>query len=104
MLISGTIFNDLNGDRAKNGGESGLGSWRVFIDADSDGIFDTTERSVLTDSAGNFSFKALPAGTYKLRVVQQSSWKQTTPTAGYYTITLGAGATATGKLFGEKHV
>jgi hypothetical protein len=38
VLISGTVFNDANGDRAKNSGEVGLSGWRVFIDADLDGV------------------------------------------------------------------
>jgi hypothetical protein len=104
ILISGTVFNDANGDRAKNSGEVGLSGWRVFVDADADGVFDSTERSVLTDSSGNWSFKTLAAGTYRIRVVQQSGWSRTTPTAGYHGVTLSSGGTSTGKLFGQRRI
>jgi hypothetical protein len=57
---------------------------------------------VLTDSSGNWSFKTLAAGTYKVRVAVQSTWKLTTPTAGYQSVTLASGASATGRLFGVK--
>jgi hypothetical protein len=104
VLISGTVFNDLNSDKIKNTGERGLSSWRVFVDKDGDGVWDANENSVLTDSSGSFTFKALAAGAYKLRVVQQTGWSRTTPSAGYLTVTLAAGATGSGKLFGEHHV
>jgi len=51
---------------------------------------------------GNWSFKNLFAGTYKVRVVKQTGWTLTTPTTGYFSITLAAGGSSTGKLFGEK--
>ena len=104
VLISGTVFNDLDGDTVRDSGELGLASWRVFIDSDSDGIWDSTERSVLTDGSGNWSFKDLIAGTYRVRVVQQTGWTRTTPSVGYHGVTLTSGQTSTGKLFGEKHV
>jgi len=104
VLISGTVFSDANGNRAKDSGEAGLSGWRVFIDANGDGVFNSTERSVLTDAAGNWSFKNLAAGTYRVRVVQQSGWTRTTPTAGYYSVTLTSGQASTGKLFGERRI
>jgi hypothetical protein len=59
---------------------------------------------MLTDASGNYSFKDLVAGTYRVRVVQQSGWTRTTPTAGYHSITLTSGQTSTGRLFGERRV
>jgi len=102
VLITGTVFNDINNDKTKNSTEPGLSGWKIFIDTDGDGVWDSNERYTLTDSSGNFAFKTLGAGTYKLRIVQQSGWTRTTPTSGYYTLNLTAGATAAGKLFGEK--
>jgi uncharacterized delta-60 repeat protein len=100
VLISGTVFNDLDGDRVRDGGEAGLGGWRVFIDADADGVFDSTEISVPTDSSGNYRFTTLGAGTYRLRVVQPSGWARTSPTGGYFSVTLLAGASRAGLNFG----
>jgi hypothetical protein len=105
ILISGTVFNDLDGDRVKDLGEAGLSGWKVFIDSDGDGVWDSTEKYVTTDSSGNWSFKTLTAGTYKVRVVQQTGWKLTTPsTTPYHSITLSSGGSSTGKLFGEKKI
>jgi hypothetical protein len=100
VLITGSVFNDVDKDKIKDTTEKGLGSWRVYIDKDNDGIFDAGENSVLTTSSGNWTFKSLAAGTYVVRVVTQSGWTRTTPTGGSIAITLSAGATASGKNFG----
>ena len=104
VLIGGSVFNDANGDRARQGTERGLAGWRVFVDANRDGKWQSTERSVLTDAAGNWAFRDLPGGTQRLRVVQQAGWSRTTPTAGYFDVSLSAGGGRIGLLFGEKRI
>ncbi len=100
VLISGSVFNDLDKDGIKDSTEKGLSSWRVYIDTDKDGVFDSTEPNVLTDSSGNFTFRALPAGTYVLRVVPAAGWTRTTPSTGSFTFTLSAAGLVSGKNFG----
>jgi hypothetical protein len=102
--ISGRVFNDANNNKLRDVGELGLGLWRVFIDTDKDGVLDSTERSLLTDASGNWSFGGLLKGSYIVRVVQQSGTATTTPTAGAFTITLGVGQAITGILFGERSI
>ena len=55
-----------------------------------------------SNDVGLYTISALPIGTYKLRVVQQTGFKLTTPSVGYFSITLSSGGISTGKLFGEK--
>jgi hypothetical protein len=76
----------------------------VFIDTDLDGVWGSGEKSVLSSSSGAWSFKDLAAGTYRVRIVQQTGWARTTPTSGYHSVTLAAGKTSTGKLFGERKI
>jgi SdrD B-like protein/carbohydrate binding protein with CBM6 domain len=102
VLISGAVFNDLDADKTRDSNESGLSGWRVFIDTDKDGVLDSGEKSVLTDSSGNWSFKDLAAGTYVVRLVQPPGWTRTTPTSGSHTLTLAAGKTSTNRLFGVR--
>lgn len=102
VLISGFVFNDANGNGIRDAGEVGLSGWRVFIDKDFDGVFDSTEPSALTDSSGKFRFSQLPAGTYYLRVLQPAGWKLTVPSTGYAKVTIASGKTISNRLFGEK--
>jgi hypothetical protein len=103
--ISGSVFNDADGNGARNGSEAGLSGWKVWIDLDGDGVLDSNERSVTTDSTGAWKFTGLAPATYKVRVVKQSSWNQTLPAGGtFQSVVLGLGATKTGVVFGEKHV
>jgi len=99
--ISGTVFDDANKDGKKESTEAGLGNWKVYIDANNNGKLDAGEKSVTTSSTGAWSFGSLAAGTYIIRIVQQTGFTRTTPAGGSYTITVAAGATVGGKLFGE---
>ncbi len=76
--LSGTVFNDPNGDGILQTGEPGLANLRVFLDTNADGIWQSTEPSVLTSSTGAYSF-SVAAGTYHVGEVVQSGFKQTVP-------------------------
>lgn len=102
VLLTGQVFKDSDGDGVKDSGETGLSGWRVFIDKDGDGVLDTGESYVTTDSGGNWSFKAQSAGTFKIRVVQQSGYTLKSPTSKYYSFTLTAGQTKPYLNFAEK--
>jgi len=57
---------------------------------------------VLTDASGNYTFAALGAGTYKIRMVLQRGFVQTAPTNNFgNSATLSTiGSVVTGKNFG----
>lgn len=80
--ISGFKFNDLNGNGVFDGGEPKLPGWTIYIDANDNGVLDPGETQTVTDGAGNYSFAALPLGTYVIREVLQAGWEQTYPGAG----------------------
>jgi protocatechuate 3,4-dioxygenase beta subunit len=101
ILVKGNIWYDADRDGFHDSTESNLGGWRVFIDKDKDGIFDSGEASTLTDSQGNYSFKTLAAGTYRVRVVKQTGYSYSNPSSGYFDFTLGSGGTTT-RNFGLK--
>ncbi len=100
--ISGTVFNDANGNGEKDLGEAGLGLWTVYIDSNKDGKNDAGDSSVTTNILGAWSFSGLTAGTYVIRVVPVNGLVGTTPTGGVETITLTVGQSSVGNLFGEK--
>jgi hypothetical protein len=104
VLIAGNVFNDTNSSGALNTGESGLSGWRVYIDLNNDGKFESSEPSTLTDSSGNYHFGTLSAGTYRIRVVPPSGttgYKTVAPSGGVYTFTLNSGGLAMNKAFAE---
>ena len=103
-LISGVVFNDTNADQIRQNGEAGRQGWRVFLDTDNDGVFDTGETSVLTSATGAYTFNNLAPGTYRVRAVQQVGFTRTTPAGGVFVITLTSGLASTGKLFGQKAI
>jgi len=86
--VSGSKFNDLDGDGVWGGEESGLAEWAIHIDENDNGEFDDGEPSTVTDEDGYYVFIDLEEGTYIIREVQQAGWTQTAPDGGKHTIEL----------------
>ncbi len=77
--ITGTAFNDLDGDGAQDIGEPGLAGVVVFLDADRDGQMDGGETSVVTDGDGDYAFPSQTEGTYDVRQVVPAGFAQSFP-------------------------
>ena len=86
--------------------EVGVGSgWKVYIDLDNDSVLDSNEVFATTDANGAWTLSGLAAGTYKVRQVLLTGWKQTTPSNNYgLNVTLAANQVIGGKLFGSKKI
>jgi hypothetical protein len=105
--IQGSVFTDLNNNHQQDLGEPGVPNFRVFLDANLDGIWESaTEASVTTGANGGFFFANVTPGLYRIDVVipnegtPNASWAITTPTVGYRDVQLQPGATITGVTFG----
>jgi len=99
--VAGIVFKDTDGDGSKDTGEVGFVGVRVYIDANKNGIFDSGEKSVTTDSGGNWKFSGLLPGSYRIREVVPASWRQSAPSSGYHSVTIQVGVNQTGKYFGN---
>jgi serine-aspartate repeat-containing protein C/D/E len=98
--ISGTKFNDLNGNGSRGAEEPGLAGVTIQLQPPSGPTLTAT-----TDASGAFSFPGLAAGTYVLSEVVPAGFVQTAPPApGTISVTLTAGQAATGFLFGNQAV
>jgi hypothetical protein len=105
ILVSGAVFDDINGDGKQDDGETGLAGWTVYADLNNDGIFEPTENSKITDASGNFSFVGLSPGAYIFRVVAPKGWHQTFPAKNFgQHVTLGSGGVIQNVVFGMQKI
>lgn len=77
--ISGTIWDDVNGDGSQDSGEANLPGWEVYLDLNDNGVLDNNEPAEVTDANGEYSFVDVPDGTYVVREVLQDGWEITFP-------------------------
>lgn len=105
--VLGAVFNDLNGDGTRQFNEPGAAGFRVFLDANKNGVYDAGEINNITASNGSFSLDQVPAdGSAQIDVVIENEgtaaavWRMSTPTQGYRVTALGPGGTATSIFFG----
>lgn len=99
--VSGTVFNDLDGDGTNYGPYFGLSGWRVYADLNNNGGYDAGEPTALTSSVGAYTLSGLAAGSYTIRDVVQTSWYASTPAGGSRSISLTNGQTLIGQDFGN---
>ena len=97
--LSGSAFDDANGDGRFDGRDKYTAGKRVFLDLDDDGVPDANEPSVLTDQNGKFTFDGLAAGTYHVRRVFAKGYVASTARID---LTLTPGHTKAGLLIGTK--
>ncbi|CAA9307658.1 Cna B domain protein [uncultured Microcoleus sp.] len=99
--ISGTKFNDTNGNGTQDTGEIGIPGVTIFLDTNNNGTPDTGETQATTGTEGNYSFPNLQTGTYNVREVVPTGFRATTPNPR--TISFDPGGTATAN-FGNQQV
>ncbi|MDP2433475.1 MAG: CARDB domain-containing protein [Pseudomonadota bacterium] len=75
--ISGILFDDLNGDGARDAGESGLTGWTIWLDVDRDGVLDPGETRIDTGLDGGYSFTGVGPGTHRVSVFDPGGWGYT---------------------------
>jgi len=106
--LGGLVFNDLFGDGAFTGGDSGLSGINVQLTwAGRDGLFGTGDDQSFgpfaTNGAGNWLSPAtMPSGIYRVQVVNPPSpgFTQTTPGGNPQTVTVAIGEAKTNINFG----
>jgi len=102
--LSGTVWNDINGDGIFSTGESPLPGWTVFVDLNADGLLTAGEPSAVTPASGTFSFASQSYGTKTVRVLPQANWAVTSPAAGAASFLLLNGQARTAVNFGLREL
>jgi SdrD B-like protein/carboxypeptidase family protein len=99
--ISGTKFNDANGNGVRDAGETGMSGVTIQLKTPAGSLVASTT----TDASGNFSFTNVAAGQYVVSEVLPPGFVQTAPPApGTIAVTATAGVPVTGLLFGNQAV
>jgi outer membrane protein assembly factor BamB len=94
--ISGTKFNDINGNGIKDPGEPGLPNWTINL------RLGNVTYSTVTDSNGDYNFSGVLVGIYNISEILQPGWIQTAPVSVTHTVTiLASGVNATLQDFGN---
>jgi len=83
ITVTGIVFFDKNNNQRQDAGEPPLSNWRVYADANNNSKWDATEPSVLSGLDGTYALVVPVPGTYYIREVVPTGWKQTAPTSGY---------------------
>jgi hypothetical protein len=102
--VTGSVFNDLNGDGKQSLSEPPLVGRVIYIDSNQDGILDNNEPSTTTDADGNWSFTNLAPGSYTFREQNLPGIRHTDPPpdANFYNETLTAHSTISNVVFGDQ--
>lgn len=96
--ISGYIFDDADANGVYEGEEEKLPGWTVELYKNNS----QTPQFITSDSTGTYSIVNLCDGTYTIKQIMQSGWKQTAPAnPKEHTFTLTNGSAVTDKNFGN---
>lgn len=104
--ISGTVYYDVNSDLTHDLDDRPLAEWRVYLDSNQNGNYDSGEVSVLTDAHGFYRFGDLDSGTYRVARQSKTGWSALSPSQGSASleltddaqVTLDFGNTLTGLI------
>ena len=80
--ISGTVWEDRDGDGTRDQGEALLPGVTVYADADNDAVPDAGEPTATTDAQGRYELPALPAGRHLVRQVAPAGHAPSFPSSG----------------------
>ena len=100
--ISGTLFNDDDGDGKFDSDESVTGARQVYIDANGNGRLDSGEKTTTSSSSGKYTFSGLGKGTYKVSRVFPSGYKLSNNDTGYVNATVASGQKISGVNLGTE--
>lgn len=80
--ISGVFFADNDGDGLQDFDERGLGNRIVYLDLNNNATLDAADAQTLTNAYGEYTFRNLNPGNYRVRAIYAASEAITTPLNG----------------------
>ena len=76
--ITGTLWNDIDGNGIRSNADTGLSGWSVFLDSNRNGLYEIDELAQTTDASGFYTFNEVPVGEYVLSAQLAEGWDITT--------------------------
>jgi hypothetical protein len=101
--VSGTKWEDVDGDGTRDAGDDGLGGWTFFADYDDDGNLDAGEPFDVSAADGTYTITGIKNGQWHIREVGQTDWICMFPSPCDYQLTMN-GTTIGGNDFGNFHI
>lgn len=98
--ITGTVFDDFDGEGDLDSGDLRLVNRAVFLDTDNSSSLGLLELRVTTDHKGNYTLPNLKPGTYHVRTVPAAGEIFTAPAEGVHTVTVVSNQTVADRRFG----
>lgn len=77
--LTGTLFDDRDGNGTRSANEPALAGRVVFLDADRDGTLDASEEKTTTAADGSYRFTDLAPGRYLVAQLSPAGWRATAP-------------------------
>jgi hypothetical protein len=94
--ITGTVFEDDNGDGDKDTGENGIGGHTVFVDLNQNGALDEAEPTQATSNNGFYLLPEVGPGIHSVRVKPAGNAVATFPSTGHQPIDMSKTPQANG--------
>jgi len=82
ITLSGTVFEDMNGNNAQESEDPGIAGVSLTLYTLQDSVYVSTGLTVVTDANGNYQFDDLEPGTYRVAETQPSGYLSVGATAG----------------------
>lgn len=99
--LSGSKWEDANGDGEWDNTEGGSDGWTIYLDDNGNDLKDEDEDTEETGEDGSYYFGLLKPGVYTVREAAVNGWVQTYPEDGEHTVTVRSGEESFENDFGN---
>jgi uncharacterized repeat protein (TIGR01451 family) len=99
--VSGTTFDDVDGDGVRDAGDAGVAGFTTWVDYDGDNALDAGEPSALSAGTGGYTITGVRAGSWTLRQQPNGAYACTFPAPCTYAIALASNGAAAARDFGQ---
>jgi uncharacterized protein (DUF2141 family) len=99
--VSGVIWDDVNGNAVREASDLLLQDWTVFVDANSNGAYDTGELQTKSLADGTYKITGITPGTINVVEVLKAGWRSSAPVTNVRTVVVQNGKETTDLDFGN---